>query len=115
MSPEQQLMWDSLCNNYSKLTHQMADKIVQADKRWVNRTANKFLGVVNTWPTEAAVRAVHTWLTVYRIALRPGKLSNFDTFHERHGPYILSIALAPIGTSAKKFESFPINEKIIAN
>jgi hypothetical protein len=115
MTPEQQLMWNNLCNDYPKLTHQMAAKIGQADKRWLNRTANKFLGVVNTWPTEAAVRAVHTWLTVYRIPLCPGKLSNFGTFHDLHGPYILSIALAPIGTSTKKFESFPINQETIAN
>lgn len=90
MTPEQKSMWDHLCNNYPRLTHEMAAEIVQADKRWFYRKANKFLAVINTWPIEHAVSALCTWLTVYKMPLVPGKLSNFNAFHNRCGAYIHS-------------------------
>ena len=105
MTPEQKVMWDHLSANYPTLTHEMAAKIVQVDKRWMSRKADKFLGVINTWPIEDAVRALHTWLTIYNMSLSPSKLSNWDAFNKRCGRYILDISLGP-GT--RKFESFPI-------
>ena len=112
MTPEQKFMWDLLSNNYATLTHEMAAKIVQADKRWLNRKANKFLGVINTWPIEDAVRAMRTWLTIYNMPLSPSKLSNYHAFYERCGAYILGGYLSPSGT--RKFESFPIAKETIA-
>ena len=111
MTPEQKFMWDQLSNNYPTLTHEMAAKIVQADKRWLNRKANKFLGVINTWPIEDAVRAMRTWLTIYKMPLSPSKLSNYHAFNERCGAYILEISLSP---GSRKFESFPIAKETIA-
>ena len=111
MTPEQKVMWDHLSANYPTLTHEMAAKIVQADKRWFHRKANKFLGVINTWPIEDAVRAMRTWLTIYHIPLSPSKLSNYHAFYERCGAYILEISLDP---HTRKFETFPIAKEIIA-
>ena len=111
MTPEQKVMWDHLCNNYPKLAHEMAVKIVQADKRWLNRKANKFLGVINTWPIEDAVRAMRTWLTIYKMPLSPSKLSNYQAFYDRCGAYILEISLE---SGTRKFEIFPIAKETIA-
>ena len=100
MTPEQKFMWDHLCNNYPKLTHEMAAEMIQADKRWLHRKANKFLAVVNTWPIQDAVSALATWLTIYNMPLSPSKLSNFDAFHERCNTYVLN--------NFKNIKRFPI-------
>ncbi len=90
MTPEQQFMWDCLSGKYSKLSHDMGIALVNTDKRWLIRRANKFLLIVNTWPIEDCVRALCTWLTTYNLPLAPGKMSNFDTFHERCGNWIVA-------------------------
>ena len=65
MTPEQQFMWDHLSDNYAKLTHDMANDLVNTHKRWFNRKADKFLLTVNTWPIENSIRALVTWLNIY--------------------------------------------------
>ena len=90
MTPEQQFMWDHLSDNYAKLTHDMANDLVNTHKRWVNRKADKFLLTVNTWPIENSIRALVTWLNIYKLPLDPRKLSNFDTFHDRCGKWIIN-------------------------
>ena len=106
MTPEQKFMWDHLCNNYPKLTHEMAAEMIQADKRWLHRKANKFLAVVNTWPIQDAVSALATWLTIYNMPLSPSKLSNWDAFHKRCNTYILT---------CKNIKNFPFINKEVVN
>jgi hypothetical protein len=67
--------------------------------------------VINTWPIEDAVRAMRTWLTIYKMPLSPSKLSNYQAFYDRCGAYILEISLE---SGTRKFEIFPIAKETIA-
>jgi hypothetical protein len=68
----------------------MLSQITNIDQ--LNQQADKCLGIVMTrkWPPVDVVRVMRTWLTTYQLSLVPGKMSNFDRFHNKYNHYILN-------------------------
>jgi hypothetical protein len=90
MTEEQKLMWDMLSVNPAGLCHAWARDILKS-KRSMNRKADKYLGLaLNLFTVEDTSSMVKTWLSHYDMPLNPSKLANFDKFHRRCGPYVIS-------------------------
>ena len=90
MTREQQLMWDALSLDPAIVCHAWARDILKSN-RTMHRKADKYLGIaLKLFTVEEVTGIMKTWLKHYAMPLLPGKLTNFETFHRRCGPYVLA-------------------------
>jgi len=90
MTDEQRLMWDTLSADPAGLCHTWAQDILRS-KRSMHRKADKYLGIaLKLFTVEDVTGIVKTWIKHYDIPLNPIKLTNYETFHRRCGPYVFA-------------------------
>jgi len=96
MTENQQLFWDIISCNYSRISHvwgrEMLDLVKQNKMKKFHTMANSYVSATLSWPTDARSRAVKTWLSIYRLPFNPRRLAAFDDFHKTTASYIFNNA-----------------------
>ena len=90
MTEEQQLMWDTLSADPAGLCHVWAQDILKS-KRTMHRKADNYLGIaLKLFTVEDVTGIVKTWISYYDMPLNPVKLTNYEKFHRKCGPYVFA-------------------------
>ena len=96
MTENQQLVWDIISCNYSRISHvwgrEMQDLVKQNKMKKFHTRANNCVSTTLSWPADARSRAVKTWLSIYRLPFNPRRLAAFDDFHKTTASYIFNNA-----------------------
>jgi len=83
-------MWDVLRADPATMCHVWAQDIMKS-KRNMHRKADQYLGLALNWFTVEDITGImKTWISHYDMPLNPGKLTNYETFHRRCGPYVFA-------------------------
>ena len=94
MTKDQQLFWDVISCNYSRISHawgrEMLDLVKRNKMTKFHVMANSYVSAVLSWPADARARAVKTWLSIYQLPLEPGRMESFDDFHKTTGSYVIN-------------------------
>jgi hypothetical protein len=94
MNDDQQLFWDVISCNYSRISHawgqEMLDLVKRNKMKKFHNMANGCVSATLSWPTDARSRAVKTWLSIYRLPFDPRHMESFDAFHKTTSSYILN-------------------------
>jgi hypothetical protein len=90
VTEQQQLMWDMLRADPATMCHVWAQDIMKS-KRNMHRKADQYLGLALNWFTVEDITGImKTWISHYDMPLNPGKLTNYETFHRKCGPYVFA-------------------------
>lgn len=96
MTEDQQLFWDVISCNYSRISHawgrEMMNLVKQNKMKKFHITANRYVSATLTWPTDARSRAVKTWLNIYQLPFDPKRMESFDAFHKTTASYVINNA-----------------------
>lgn len=77
-----------LQDSYAKLTKDSKDAKGLTD--WYGQSDNFLRFVMDNFTTELVVMGIRVALTTYNLPFVPGKLKNFNEFHQRFGKYIVA-------------------------
>ena len=77
-----------LQDSYAKLTKNGKDTKGLTD--WYNQSDNFLRFIMDNFTTELVVMGIRVALTTYNLPFVPGKLKNFNEFHQRFGKYIVA-------------------------
>jgi hypothetical protein len=90
VTEQQQLMWDVLRADPATMCHVWAQDIMKS-KQSMHRKADQYLGLALNWFTVEDITGImKTWISHYDMPLNPGKLTNYETFHRKCGPYVFA-------------------------
>ena len=77
-----------LQDSYAKLTK--GGKDTKGLQKWYDQSDNFLRFVMDHFTTELVVMGIRIALTTYNLPFVPGKLKNFNEFHQRFGKYIVA-------------------------
>jgi len=77
-----------LQDNYVKLTKDGKD--AKGLEAWYGQSDNFLRFIMDNFTTELVVMGIRVALTTYNLPFVPGKLKNFNEFHQRFGKYIVA-------------------------
>lgn len=77
-----------LQDSYAKLTK--GGKDTKGLEKWYAQSDNFLRFVMDNFTTELVVMGIRIALTTYNLPFVPGKLKNFNEFHQRFGKYIVA-------------------------
>lgn len=72
------------------LCYELKDAAQKKIKGWDDQADNFFRFMMDNFTTELVVMGARVALTTYNLPFVPGKLKNFNEFHQRFGKYIVA-------------------------
>jgi len=96
MTEDQELMWDMLTADPTRLAHRFGQELLELSKirgrRQFKKRADEAMHYVMTNVSDplSVVCIVKTWLTHYQLPFEPDRMESFDRFHNNYGLLVVN-------------------------